>query len=62
MELILVRHALPQRQQVASGTADPALSAVGIEQAAEYAEAILPRKRGQSIRSPQPALLPVLVS
>jgi Fe-S-cluster containining protein len=30
------------------------------EQAAEYAEAILPRKRGQSIRSPKPPLLPVL--
>lgn len=30
------------------------------EQAGEYAEAILPRKKGQSIRSPKPALLPVL--
>jgi uncharacterized protein len=30
------------------------------EQAAEYAEALLPRKKGQSIRSPQPPLLPVL--
>lgn len=30
------------------------------EQAGEYAEAILPRKKGQSIRSPKPPLLPVL--
>jgi probable phosphoglycerate mutase len=37
MELILVRHALPERQHVASGTADPALSAVGLEQAAKVA-------------------------
>lgn len=32
------------------------------EQAAEYAEAILPRKRGQSIRSPKPPLLPVVTT
>jgi probable phosphoglycerate mutase len=37
MELILVRHALPERQQVASGTADPPLSPVGVEQAAKVA-------------------------
>lgn len=30
------------------------------EQAGEYAEAILPRKKGQSIRSPRPPLLPIL--
>lgn len=30
------------------------------EQAAEYAEAILPKKKGQSIRSPKPPLLPLL--
>ena len=30
------------------------------EQAAEYAEAILPKKKGQSIRSPKPPLLPVI--
>lgn len=30
------------------------------EQIAEYAEAVLPRKKGQSIRSPKPPLLPVL--
>ena len=30
------------------------------EQAAEYAEAILPRKKGQSIRSTRPPLLPLL--
>ncbi len=37
MELILVRHALPERQQVASGTADPPLSTTGLEQAAKVA-------------------------
>jgi Fe-S-cluster containining protein len=31
------------------------------EQISEYAEAVLPRKRGESIRSPAPPLLPVLV-
>ena len=30
------------------------------EQVAEYMEAILPKKKGQSLRSPKPALLPVL--
>ena len=30
------------------------------EQVEEYAEMVLPRRRGQSIRSPQPACLPVL--
>ena len=30
------------------------------EQVADYAEVVLPRKKGQSIRSPKPALLPVL--
>jgi uncharacterized protein len=32
------------------------------EQAAEYAEAILPRKKGHSIRSPKPPLLPVIAA
>jgi Fe-S-cluster containining protein len=31
------------------------------EQVEEYAEAVLPRKRGQSIRSPQPSPLPIVV-
>ncbi len=30
------------------------------EQIYEYAEAVLPKKKGQSIRSPKPALLPVI--
>ena len=30
------------------------------EQIAEYSEAVLPRKKGESIRSPKPPLLPVL--
>jgi len=33
MELVLIRHALPERQQVAGGRADPPLSERGIEQA-----------------------------
>jgi len=32
------------------------------EQAGEFAEAILPRKKGQSIRSAKPPLLPILAS
>jgi Fe-S-cluster containining protein len=30
------------------------------DQAAEYAEAILPKKKGKSIRSPKPPLLPII--
>ena len=30
------------------------------EQVAEYAEAVLPKRRGQSLRSPKPPLLPVI--
>jgi Fe-S-cluster containining protein len=32
------------------------------EQAAEYAEAVLPVRKGASIRGPKPALLPILAS
>jgi probable phosphoglycerate mutase len=38
MELILIRHALPERQEVTVGSADPALSATGFRQAAAVAE------------------------
>jgi probable phosphoglycerate mutase len=38
MELILIRHALPERQHVASGAADPPLSGLGLEQAARVAD------------------------
>ena len=37
MQLILIRHALPERQHVTTGAADPALSANGLEQAAAVA-------------------------
>ena len=37
MELILVRHALPERQHVTTGAADPPLSTIGLEQAAKVA-------------------------
>jgi len=30
------------------------------EQVAEYAEAVLPRRRGQGVRSPRPPLLPIV--
>lgn len=30
------------------------------EQVIEYAEAVLPKKKGESVRSPKPALLPVI--
>jgi probable phosphoglycerate mutase len=38
MELILVRHALPERQHVDSGSADPPLSAIGMDQASKVAQ------------------------
>ena len=37
MELLLVRHALPERQHVTTGAADPPLSNLGVEQAAKVA-------------------------
>jgi len=37
MELILIRHALPERQEVSVGAADPSLSATGLVQAAAVA-------------------------
>ena len=40
MELILIRHGLPERQQVAEGTADPPLSDVGRAQAAAVARSL----------------------
>jgi probable phosphoglycerate mutase len=47
MELILIRHALPERQHVTVGSADPALSATGLEQAAAVAQWL----RGESVDS-----------
>jgi probable phosphoglycerate mutase len=41
MELILVRHGLPERQEVADGRADPPLSATGHKQAECVAEWLL---------------------
>ena len=38
MDLILVRHALPERLVVQTGAADPRLDAVGLRQAAELGE------------------------
>ena len=38
MELILIRHGLPVRQELASGRADPELSAVGRQQAQRVAD------------------------
>jgi len=42
VELILVRHGLPERQQVEGGKADPPLSAIGHEQALRVAEWLVP--------------------
>ena len=50
MELILVRHGLPLRVELAEGRADPALSAVGREQA-EHAAAWLAGERIDAIYS-----------
>lgn len=38
MELVLIRHALPERQQIEGGRADPPLSQRGIEQARAAAD------------------------
>ena len=38
MELIIVRHAQPERQQVADGAADPPLTPLGLEMAAATAD------------------------
>lgn len=38
MELLLIRHALPVRREVATGAADPELSAEGLQQAVHLAE------------------------
>jgi probable phosphoglycerate mutase len=52
MELILVRHALPERQQVSSGSADPPLSALGLQQAAKAAQWLAAEKLDTVYSSP----------
>ena len=52
MELILVRHALPERQQVSSGSADPPLSNLGLQQAAKAAQWLAAQKLDTVYSSP----------
>ncbi len=52
MQLILVRHALPERQHVTSGTADPVLSDVGVEQADKAARWLSAEQIGTVYASP----------
>jgi len=52
MELILVRHALPERQQVSSGSADPPLSSLGLQQAAKAAQWLAAQKLDTVYSSP----------
>lgn len=52
MELILIRHALPVRQAVQSGTADPELSELGVRQATAMAEYLDPESIDALYSSP----------
>jgi probable phosphoglycerate mutase len=52
MQLTLVRHALPERQHVEQGTADPALSAAGIEQAQRVARWLADERFDAAYSSP----------
>jgi 2,3-bisphosphoglycerate-dependent phosphoglycerate mutase len=52
MHLTLVRHALPERQHVEHGTADPPLSAVGIEQARRVARWLAAERYDAAYSSP----------
>jgi len=52
MELILVRHALPERQQVSRGSADPPLSSLGLQQATKVAQWLSAEQLGTVYSSP----------
>lgn len=52
MELILIRHALPQRQHVTSGAADPSLSELGTTQAQAAAQWLAPESIDRVYSSP----------
>ena len=52
MELILIRHGLPIRRELASGRADPPLSDIGHEQAAKVGQWLLPENIDAVYTSP----------
>ncbi|MFD6352893.1 histidine phosphatase family protein [Nocardia tengchongensis] len=53
MQLILVRHAQPQRVQAESGHADPDLTALGVEQAGRVPAALAQHRIARVVSSPQ---------
>ncbi|APA94758.1 histidine phosphatase family protein [Nocardia seriolae] len=53
MQLILVRHAQPERLLESSGPADPDLTAVGVEQAGRVPAALAPHRIARVVSSPQ---------
>ncbi|WP_433563940.1 histidine phosphatase family protein [Nocardia sp. CA-151230] len=53
MQLILVRHAQPQRVLAESGHADPDLTAIGLEQAGRVPEALAHHRIARVVSSPQ---------
>ncbi|MGV9663081.1 histidine phosphatase family protein [Nocardia niigatensis] len=53
MQLILVRHAQPQRVQAESGPADPDLTAIGLEQAGRVPAALTHHRIARVVSSPQ---------
>ncbi|AYF74701.1 histidine phosphatase family protein [Nocardia yunnanensis] len=53
MQLILVRHAQPQRLLGSSGPADPDLTAVGVEQAGRMPAALAHHRIARVVSSPQ---------
>lgn len=52
MELLVIRHARPERVQVATGTADPDLTELGHRQAAAVADALIDAGVGHIVASP----------
>ncbi|MFJ4656052.1 histidine phosphatase family protein [Nocardia sp. NPDC088792] len=53
MQLILVRHAQPQRVTEVAGAADPDLTEIGREQAARVPDALAPHRISRVVSSPQ---------
>ncbi|QNG20840.1 histidine phosphatase family protein [Rhodococcus triatomae] len=53
MQLLLIRHALPEKVTDASGRADPALTSEGREQAARLPQALSPYRIARIYSSPQ---------
>ncbi|QLY31100.1 histidine phosphatase family protein [Nocardia huaxiensis] len=53
MQLILVRHAQPQRVAGSSGPADPRLTEIGVQQAGRVPAALAPHRIARVVSSPQ---------